>query len=459
MGQPTIQEIEVTRIHPSPYQQRKHFGREALAELAKSIDRDGLIEPIVVRPNADGYELIAGERRWRAVSELTEQPTILTRIVEVGDLQARRMCAAENLQREDLSPVEQVEALVELIDAELIEDPEYAALGCAPEERVRELLGALQAVDTNGTAGRSVSRRASELTHKFMCNVEGIFAGLPRPMGWKSFYVNDLPLVTRLDDDVRNVAICNKLSKSQAKALNEVKRVDPTAYRRLTMNRDDDGAVELPLAERTVDAEGLRDLSAKEIRQFAGPDKRELGALVNGPKLTPQLPEGQWNLIYADPPWRYEFVVDSNDAIENHYPTMDVDDICDLDVPSITAGDAVIFLWTTAPKLPEGLKVLEAWGFRYSTCIIWEKSGLGMGLYARINHEILLIGAKGSPGVPLPANRPASVVKEPKEEHSRKPEAFRTLIETMYPTAKRIELFRRGDAPRGWSVWGNEAEV
>ena len=94
-------EIEIKNIQPSPYQHRRSFHVD---DLALSIQRDGLIEPIVIRRldgNDERFELIAGERRLRAVKTFSE--TILSRVVDVTDLQARRMCAAENMQREDVS--------------------------------------------------------------------------------------------------------------------------------------------------------------------------------------------------------------------------------------------------------------------------------------------------------------------------------------------------------------------
>ena len=114
--------IDLQKIDPSPYQHRRHFDEDKLRELAASIQSEGLIEPIIVRPKRDRYELIAGERRFRAVRDFTEMETIQAQIVIAGDLQARRISAAENLQREDLSAIEAIEAIVEIVDAELIED-------------------------------------------------------------------------------------------------------------------------------------------------------------------------------------------------------------------------------------------------------------------------------------------------------------------------------------------------
>ena len=114
-----LKAIDVNKIDPSPFQIRKHRDEGKLKELGASIERDSQIEPIVVRRNGGRhYQLIVGHRRVEAVREYTKMKTILARIIKVDDLQARRISAAENLQREDLSAVETIEAIVEIVDAE-----------------------------------------------------------------------------------------------------------------------------------------------------------------------------------------------------------------------------------------------------------------------------------------------------------------------------------------------------
>lgn len=162
-------------------------------------------------------------------------------------------------------------------------------------------------------------------------------------------------------------------------------------------------------------------------------------------------------VIYADPPWRYEHSVSDSREIENQYPTMSLPEICGLPVSSIATPDAVLFLWTTSPKLAESIQVIEAWGFIYRTCIVWDKERIGMGYYARQQHELLLIATRGEVPTPQPKNRPGSVIRIRRdEEHSRKPQEFYKLIERMYPEYDKIELFARNQQ-LGWAVWGNQA--
>lgn len=169
-------------------------------------------------------------------------------------------------------------------------------------------------------------------------------------------------------------------------------------------------------------------------------------------------PEGQYPIIYADPPWRYEHppIGASNRSIENHYPTMTIEEICALPVQEIAAENAVLFLWATAPKLAECFYVIDEWGFKYRTCMVWVKDKIGMGYHARNQHEILLIAKRGQLAPPEPSDRPSSVVHAPRNEHSAKPEQFYRLIEQMYPGLPKVELFCRTPQP-GWAAWGNQA--
>lgn len=170
-------------------------------------------------------------------------------------------------------------------------------------------------------------------------------------------------------------------------------------------------------------------------------------------------PKGRYPVIYADPPWRYEHAPPGgeNRLIENHYPTMTLEEICALPVQSITHDDAILFLWATAPQLANALKVVEAWSFEYRTCMMWVKDKIGMGYYVRQRGELLLIARRGEMRTPAPADRPDSVVEAPRLEHSAKPGAFYGLIEQMYPRMPKIELFARNQRD-GWAVWGNQAQ-
>lgn len=173
------------------------------------------------------------------------------------------------------------------------------------------------------------------------------------------------------------------------------------------------------------------------------------------------LPVGQtaerYSVLYADPPWKYdEGTATPNREIENQYPPMELTAICALPVAQLAAANAVLFMWTTAPKLEEAFQVLRAWGFNYRTGIVWDKELMGPGYWARIQHEHLLIATRGDFPTPAPANRSPSVIRQKRGEHSVKPPLFADLIVKAYPELPRIELFCR--SPReGWAVWGNQS--
>ena len=183
----------------------------------------------------------------------------------------------------------------------------------------------------------------------------------------------------------------------------------------------------------------------KDIRRE---EKKE--EFLNNPQ---ELPDEEFNVIYADPPWRYEHSKTKNRDIENQYPTMELEDIKQLEVPA--NEDSVLFLWATAPKLKEALEVMESWGFNYRTNIIWDKETIGMGYWARIQHEILLIGVKGKFNPPFEENRFPSVYQEKKTRHSSKPHFYYEMIEKMFPNGKYLELFSRTKRD-GWVMWGSE---
>jgi len=169
-----------------------------------------------------------------------------------------------------------------------------------------------------------------------------------------------------------------------------------------------------------------------------------------------------YQVIYADPPWRYEFTKDNKDAIENHYPTMSVDEIKALDVPS--ADNAVLYLWATAPKLQEALDVIKAWGFDYKTHAIWDKGWVGMGYWFRGQHELLMVGVKGKWSPPEQTQRISSVIKQNKGKHSSKPDYVREMIHEWYPEATKLEMFCRKNEVNlfqqdaKWDIWGNEVD-
>lgn len=172
------------------------------------------------------------------------------------------------------------------------------------------------------------------------------------------------------------------------------------------------------------------------------------------------LPDGKYRVIYADPPWKYGDdrggIEKADTAAAAQYPTMPVAEICAIDVRELAAPDAVLFMWATFPLLEDALRVVTAWGFAYKTAFVWDKQRSNIGNYHDARAELLLVCTRGSCPIEIDT-RPKQVQSIARGKHSAKPEEFRALIDQLYPTGPRVELFRRGDAPEGWVVWGNES--
>jgi len=175
----------------------------------------------------------------------------------------------------------------------------------------------------------------------------------------------------------------------------------------------------------------------------------------------------RFQTILADPPWRFENR--SGKVAPEHgrltrYTTMDLEEICALPVGDIAGDPAHLYLWVPNALLPEGLRVMSAWGFQYKSNLVWYKirkdggpDRRGVGFYFRNVTEMLLFGIRGKNARTLaPARSQENILLSQKREHSRKPDEQYPLIEACsFPS--RLELFARGTRP-GWAAWGNQAE-
>lgn len=167
----------------------------------------------------------------------------------------------------------------------------------------------------------------------------------------------------------------------------------------------------------------------------------------------------KYKTIYADPPWPEKGGGQIKRGADKHYPVMSVLDIRLMAsfVQALSEDNCHLYMWVTNNYLPDGLKVMAAWGFEYKTMITWMKDRFGLGQYFRGLTEHCLFGVKG--------NLPYKVVDDvrqqgvtgfmaPRGEHSVKPEDMRQMIEKV-SYAPFLELFARRETP-GWDVWGNE---
>lgn len=178
------------------------------------------------------------------------------------------------------------------------------------------------------------------------------------------------------------------------------------------------------------------------------------------------LPDIKVGVVVADPEWEHEAwskETGEDRAARQHYPTSPTAEIAARPVGGIAADDCVLFLWATASMLLDALRVMDAWGFTYKTHFIWAKDrkgkARGTGRWLTDEHELLLLGTKGSPPAPTGDLMARSLQHAPvTPRHSEKPELFAEIIERYFPNVPKIELNRRGAARPGWTAWGNEVE-
>lgn len=171
--------------------------------------------------------------------------------------------------------------------------------------------------------------------------------------------------------------------------------------------------------------------------------------------------------ILADPPWQFQNrtgkVAPEHKRL-SRYGTMQLDEIMALPVSQLAEDTAHLYLWVPNALLPEGLRVMEAWGFQYKSNLIWHKirkdggpDGRGVGFYFRNVTELVLFGVRGKNARTLaPGRSQVNFLATRKREHSRKPDELYGIVESCSP-GPYLEMFARGARP-GWHVWGNQAE-
>ncbi|MGC8534898.1 MAG: MT-A70 family methyltransferase [Rhizomicrobium sp.] len=184
-----------------------------------------------------------------------------------------------------------------------------------------------------------------------------------------------------------------------------------------------------------------------------------------------------FNVVLAEPPWQFNSlwggrpkkIVNNypSRAIDAHYDTLTIDEICALPVADLCAPDCVLFMWTCWPVLQASFKVIESWGFTYKTCgFSWMKADpyrlfadektpfAGLGYWTRANTEPCLLATRGKTRRKVADVRQGIIA--PRREHSRKPDEIHGRIERLVD-GPYLELFARAQRPN-WTCWGNEFE-
>lgn len=167
-----------------------------------------------------------------------------------------------------------------------------------------------------------------------------------------------------------------------------------------------------------------------------------------------EAPTGKFDVIAIDPPWNYGTQFNaSGRRVANPYPEMTQEELKNLELPA--NENCVLFLWTTHKFIWDAKELLDTWGFEYRSMFVWDKQKIGMGNLVRMQCEFCLMGIKGNP-VFRDAHNIRDIFSEPRREHSRKPEAFYDMVNSLC-VGRKLDYFSR-EHRDGWCSYGNDTE-
>lgn len=413
-------ELKLSQLNPHP-DNAKIYGVEDVQELAEQIRQSEWIKPLVVTDFYGGFTIVSGHRRFAAACKLALNAVPCELVKFQADWQVMERLLLENDSRE--KTFEQ-------------RTREYSMRKKVEEERAKFRFG-----------GRHKDESTVE---KFPPLNEGKSRDLAAEQsGFGSGKTAEAAeVVVKAIDKLREEGEEEKADLLKQSL--EQKNVSGTKailefIEKLSKEDAAKYADDLMAGRKTT----------TQVKKLIETEQRraEVKEALQEQKLEPT--EKKYRIVYADPPWKYgnampEYVTEPQD----YYLLMDTADICAMPIKDIVEKDAVLFLWSTSPHLPEALEVVKAWGFSYKTTFIWDKVKHNMGHYNSVRHEILLVCTRGA-CTPDVKKLFDSVVSIERGEHSKKPEYFREIIETLYTYGNKIELFARA-APEGWDVFGNQ---
>ncbi len=374
--------------------------------LAESIAELGLLQPIVI---TEDRRLVAGMHRLEACRKLGWQE-IDARIVQADDMRAELAEIDENLVRNELTALERAEQLARRKDL-------YEALH--PETKK----GVAQAIGMHSSLGHNVTDKLSVTFVEDTAKKTGV--------NERSIY-RDVQIATRIPEDVRELLRATPVAESKNDLL-AIARMPEEEQREVAKAIVEHGAA------------SVKDVKKIRFQQDIARQKTEIesGAV--------HAPSGVFDVIAIDPPWPYGREYDPNGSrVANPYPEMSLEDIAAIDLPA--ADDCVLFLWTTHRFLPDAFNLMKTWGFEYKATLVWDKERIGMGAWVRMQCEFCLIGIKGRPFWSNTSLR--DILREPRREHSRKPESFYQFVDAV-TRGRKLDFFSR-EKRDGWESFGNE---
>ena len=413
-------EIEIEQIEIADGHRRMLV--ETIAEIATSIEQIGLISPIAVRLANGHIHLIAGRQRLEAYRKL-KRPTIRAIVFDDDEVKAKIRELDENLCRGELSPAEEAEAAYNRKQMWEALHPETKH-GAAPAKREKGSKGgkaaklstlpsysvtAAKATGKNERTIRREVRRGAELGDRILGKIKG----------------------TSLDKN------------DEFDAMIELK----------DMAADDGNQVVTTLAARAAAGDKV---SAKTELGKIKRSRRERDLAEKIGLAAETIDEALYGIILTDPPWSRETWSEAGKSRDpsNHYATQSEEYLANMPMPA--ADDCILFMWSTQEHLDQAMRLIEAWGFIYKSGAVWVKPKISTGYWFRTQHELLLVATKGNPVAPAPGTQISSVFEADVGRHSEKPPIIHEMIERLWPTTDKLEMFARRARP-GWALLGAEA--
>lgn len=441
-------EIETSILYPHPQNPRISVRDDVVSAIAANL-KEGFdpAHALIVRRLADGYQIISGHHR-KAAAEKVGIGSVPCWVRDVDDDAAYMALVTSNSQGE-LSPLEI--GLHALHCVGLSEGGRgkkgglsaYAERVGKAQNTISELVNAARVV-VKVSVDRYVLHNKTQHLAAIHALPESVWPAAVDAMvvtGWGAKETAERVKVAKTGETAKRIEalLMNNTSKRELNRIDALrKQVAESLLHNDLISQWESWCNE----EDPIDIKLMQEMRITLENEQYERDSQDIGVIEKP------------NLVLADPPWRYDFAETDNRQIENQYPTGSVDEII-FQRPD-THPDCVLFLWATMPKLKEAIEVMEGWGFKYKTGAAWDKQKIGMGYWFRGQHELLLVGTKGDVSPPAKENRISSVFREPRTEHSKKPESVYEWIELAFPGYVKLEMYCR--EPRiDWLVSGNEA--
>ena len=393
---------------------RREVSEEHVASLVASMAEVGQLQPISVTTE---MRLVFGAHRIAAAKELGWEE-IDAIVKSYSTMQADMAMIDENLVRNELSAMERAEAVSKRKALYVQLHPETKHGG------------------NPGKAGGGKVARAAE--------VASFVDDTAKKTGMAARTIRqDAQIVKKLPKELRDRIRRSELAKNQSELLKLCRLKSQDEQREVAVMVLDGKAKNVDDAMRR---RRLRLRHEEIAEKNAESAKLEAG---EGPAV--------YGVILADVPWTYRRSLSSSREIGNQYDQMPTEEIADIPVADVAALDCVLFFWCPAAKIAEAVDIIRRWGFEVRSSMVWDKEVQGPGVWAMIEHELVIIAVKGSPPPPREGDKPRSVIHARREGHSEKPEALHLAIEKAWPTMTKLELFAR-ERREGWKCLGNEID-